>query len=65
MSLISLIIILAVVGLIVWAVTTYIPMDAGIKKLILIVAIVACVLYVLQAFGVLGSMDTVRIGHVG
>lgn len=56
MSLISLIIVLAVVGVIVWAITTYIPMDAGFKKLIFVVAIVASILYVLAAFGVLSGL---------
>jgi len=36
MSLVSLVIILALVGLITWAVTTYIPMPPAMKRIILI-----------------------------
>ena len=53
MSIITLVLVLAIVGVIVWAVTTYIPMDAGFKKLIFVVAIVACIIYCMAAFGLL------------
>lgn len=64
MSLISFIIVLALAGLVTWAVVTYIPMPDGIKKVIVIVAIVAIVIFALQTFGLIGSLDTVRVPHV-
>ena len=63
MSLISLIIVLIVVGVLLWAANTYIPMDHKIKTIMNIVVVIAVVLWLLQAFGVLGSLDTIRIGH--
>lgn len=47
---IGLIVMLALLGVIAWAVVTYIPMPQGIKTVIIIVAIVAAVLYALSAF---------------
>ena len=64
MSLISLVVTLIVVGVLLWLVTTYIPMDPTIKKIITIVVIVACVLYVLGAFGVLGDISTVQVPRI-
>jgi hypothetical protein len=61
MSLISLVVVLIVVGVLLWLVQTYIPMDAGIKKIITVVVIIAVVLYVLQAFGVFGAANDVRV----
>lgn len=52
MSVIVLLLMLALLGVITWAIVTYIPMPAGIRTLIIIVAVVAGVLYVLSAFGV-------------
>lgn len=52
MSLLSLVIVLAMIGLIVWAVTAMIPMPAGIKNVIIVVAVVCAVVYALTAFGV-------------
>jgi hypothetical protein len=63
MSLISLVIVLIVVGVLLWAANTYIPMDNKIKTIMNIVVVIAVVLWLLSAFGVLGSLDTIRIGH--
>jgi hypothetical protein len=52
MSVLALILILALLGLITWAVITYVPMPAGIRNLIVIVAVIAGVLYALSAFGI-------------
>ncbi len=58
MGIIEMVLLLAMVGVIVWAITTHIPMDAGIKKLIQIVVIVVCVLWVLQNMGLIGSINS-------
>jgi type IV secretory pathway TrbL component len=61
-SLINLVIVLIVVGVLLWAVNTYIPMDPKIKKILNVVVVIAVVLWLLNAFGVLGSLETTRIG---
>ena len=63
MPLISLVIVLIVVGVLLWAANTYIPMDNKIKTIMNIVVVIAVVLWLLSAFGVLGSLDTIRVGH--
>lgn len=63
MPLINLVVVLIVVGVLLWLVNTYIPMDATIKKIINVVVIVATVLWILALFLPLGSMSTIRIGH--
>ncbi len=52
MSIVMLLLILAVIGVVAWALVTYIPMPAPIKTVIIIVAVVACVLYALHAMGI-------------
>jgi hypothetical protein len=64
MSVVSLLVILIVIGVIIWAINAYLPMDAGIKKLISIVGIVIAVLYVLYAFGIIGSLKTLTVPHL-
>jgi hypothetical protein len=56
MPLINLIVVLVVVGVILWLVNTYIPMDRKIKKILNIVVIIVVVIWLLQVFGVLGSV---------
>ena len=63
MSLISLVIVLVVVGVLLWAANMYIPMDQKIKTIMNIVVVIAVVLWLLSAFGVLGSLDSIRIGR--
>jgi hypothetical protein len=60
--LITLVITLIVVGVLLWAVNAYIPMDPKIKTILNVVVVIAVVLWLLQAFGVLGSLSTVRVG---
>lgn len=54
---ISLIIVIAVAGVLVWLIESFIPMPPIFKTAIRIVAAVCLVLYILQAFGLLGHAD--------
>lgn len=62
MPLINLIVSLIVVGVLLWLVNTYLPMDRKIKNILNIVVVIVVVIWLLQAFGVLGSMQSIRIG---
>ncbi len=62
MPLISVVIVLIVVGVLLWLVNTYIPMDHKIKSIINVVVVIAVILWLLNVFGVLGSMENIRIG---
>lgn len=48
---ISLLVWIALVGLLVWAITTFIPMPSQFKTLIIVVAVVVVLLYLFNAFG--------------
>ncbi len=60
MSLFTILITLIVVGVLLWLVNTYIPMDSKIKKILNIVVVVLVVLWLLNAFGVLDHLRNVR-----
>ncbi|SDW21584.1 Thivi_2564 family membrane protein [Thiocapsa roseopersicina] len=62
MSLINLVIVLVVIGVILWLINNYIPMDGTIKKILNVVVVIFVVLWLLSAFGLLGSMSGIRIG---
>ena len=63
MPLISLVVVLIVVGVLLWLVNTYIPMDGKIKNILNIVVVIAVVIWLLQVFGLLGSLDGIRVGR--
>ena len=64
MSLISLVITLIVVGVLLWLINTYIPMDGKIKKIVNVVVVIAVVLWLLSAFGILGNAHDIRVPRV-
>ena len=63
MPLMNVLLTLVVVGVLLWLVNTYIPMDGKIKQILNIVAVVATVLWVLNAFGLFQHFGNVRVGN--
>ncbi len=63
MSLITLIVVLVVVGVVLWLINSYIPMQSTIKKILNAVVVIVVILWLLSAFGIIGSLDTIRIGR--
>jgi hypothetical protein len=61
MNLIGLVITLVVVGVLLWLLNNYVPMDGKIKKIINVVVVIVVVIWLLQAFGLLGSLQNIRI----
>jgi hypothetical protein len=60
MDLISLIILLVIVGVILWVVNTYIPMDGKVKQILNIVVIIVLVLFLLSLF--VGYLPHMHVG---
>lgn len=60
MDLISLVIVLIVIGVLLWLVNSYIPMDAKIKNILNIVVVIAVVLWILTLF--VGPLPNIHIG---
>lgn len=56
MGLVEVIIALVVLGIIIWAVNTYLPVDPRIKSLITMVAIAFVVIWFLQSMGWIPSL---------
>ena len=59
--LIHIIIVLIIVGILLWLVNNYIPMDGKIKNILNVVVVILVVLWLLQAFGLLGSLGAVHV----
>ena len=62
MSLVSLVVVLIVVGVLLWLVNTYIPMDGKIKSILNAVVVIAVVIWLLQVFGLLSNLTNIRVG---
>jgi hypothetical protein len=63
MPLIQFLVALIVVGVILWLVNTYIPMNGTIKGILNVVVIVAVIAFTLNVFGLMGPIARFRIGR--
>ena len=62
MPLIQLVIVLVVVGVILWVINSYIPMQSTIKKILNVVVVIVVIIWLLSVFGFIGNLSTIRIG---
>ena len=62
MPLLNLLFVLIVVGVLLWLVNRFIPMDHKIKSILNVVVVILVVLWLLNVFGVLHSFSNIRIG---
>jgi hypothetical protein len=63
MPLMQVVITLIVVGVLLWLVNRYIPMQSTIKSVLNGVVVIAVVLWLINLFGLLGSLRGFRVGH--
>jgi len=61
MPLLTVLIVLVVVGVILWLINTYIPMDRKIKNILNVVVVIAVVIWLLKVFGVLDSLKNLNV----
>jgi hypothetical protein len=61
MSLLTVVIVLIVVGVLLWLINAYIPMDRKIKNILNIVVVIGVVIWLLRAFGVLGAAGSINV----
>jgi hypothetical protein len=62
MPILHLVLVLIVVGILLWLVNTYIPMDPKIKSILNAVVVICVVLWLLQVFGVLSALNGFQVG---
>jgi hypothetical protein len=63
MPLVTVVITLGVVGLLLWLVNRYIPMQGQIKGILNGVVIIAVILWLLKIFGLFEYLTQFRVGH--
>lgn len=61
MPLLTIFIVILVVGVIMWLVNSYIPMQRTIKAILNAVVIIILIIWLLSVFGVLGSLQNIQI----
>jgi len=65
MPLMQIFIALIVGGVLLWLVNRFIPMAGSIKSILNALVVICVVVWLLNAFGLLHSISTMHIGHIG
>jgi hypothetical protein len=61
--LINQVIILVVVGVILWVINSYIPMQSTIKRILNVVVVIVVIIWLLNVFGLVGNISNIRVGQ--
>jgi hypothetical protein len=62
MPLIQIVMVLIVVGVVLWLINRFIPMQGTIKSILNAVVVIAVVLWLLNVFGLFSSFSHIRVG---
>jgi hypothetical protein len=62
MPLLQIVVVLVVVGLLLWLVNSFIPMQGTIKSILNAVVVIAVVLWLLNIFGLFHSFSHIHVG---
>jgi len=61
MPILTILLVLVIVGVILWLVNTYIPMDSKIKGILNVVVVILVIIWLLQAFGLFSSVKNMHM----
>lgn len=61
MSLFNILIAVIIVGVLLWLINNYIPMDSKIKQILNIVVVVVLIVWLLKVFGLFNSLMNIHV----
>lgn len=61
MPLLTILLVLIVVGVVLWLVNTYLPMDAKIKTILNWVAVIVVIIWLLKVFGAISYLSSAHL----
>jgi hypothetical protein len=62
MPLLNVVVVLVVIGLLLWLINRFIPMEGTIKSILNAVVVIGTILWLLNIFGLFHSMSHLRVG---
>jgi len=61
--LVQLVLVLIVVGVLLWLINRYVPMQGSIKSILNAVVVISVVLWLLNVFGLVTSLSKIHVGR--
>jgi hypothetical protein len=62
MPILTILLVIVLVGVLLWAVNSFIPMDSKVRSILNVVVVILLILWLLQAFGLFHGLSGVRVG---
>jgi predicted membrane protein len=62
MPILSIILVIVLVGVLLWALNSFVPMDSKVRSILNIVVVLLLIVWLLQAFGLIDGLMNVRVG---
>ncbi len=61
MPLLTILLVIIIVGVLLWLINSFIPMDRNIKTILNVVVVIVLIVWLLKVFGILGSLTNIHI----
>lgn len=61
MPLLTILLVIIVVGVVLWLINSFIPMDRNIKTILNVVVVIVLIIWLLKVFGILSGLMDIRI----
>lgn len=61
MPILTIVVVLIIVGVVLWLLNNYLPMDRTIKSILNVVVVIAVIVWLLKAFGVFDNVKNFRV----
>lgn len=61
MPLLTILLVIIVVGVLLWLINSFIPMDSKIKSILNVVVVIILIVWLLKAFGIFSSLMDIHI----
>jgi hypothetical protein len=62
MPILTILLVIVLVGVLLWAVNSFIPMDSKVRSILNVVVVILLIIWLLQAFGLLHGLANIRVG---
>lgn len=61
MPLLTILLVIIIVGVLLWMINSFIPMDRNIKKILNVVVIIILIVWLLKVFGIFSSLMNIHV----
>jgi hypothetical protein len=62
MPILTVLLVIVIVGVLLWALNSFVPMDSKVRSILNIVVVLLLIIWLLQVFGLISGFGNIRVG---